>query len=457
MSSRPLRLAVVGHTNTGKTSLVRTLLRSSDFGQVADRGGTTRQVTSSALTADGEVLVELFDSPGLENAPELIDTLEQLSGQRHDGPERIAMLLDNEQLRQRFDHEARVLELMLDTDVALYVIDAREPVLEKYKDELDILGHCGKPIVAVLNFTATAASLESEWRDALARVRLHSVLAFDAVVRDPATETRLFEKLASLLDEFEPMIQRWLDHRRTEELQRDHAALTAIAEMLIDLAAYREHAPEAGQETAWETMQQRARQREQACVDTLLDLYRFGREDRIDDDLPLSGGRWEDDLFDTETLKHYGIRTGTWTGIGAGAGAAVDVGTGGLTLGTGTLAGALIGTSAGLARSFGQRIKARVRGEVQMMIDEATLRLLASRQVELHAALVRRGHASQTPVHATDHDLWKDRRLPRVLAQARHHPEWSSLASGLRISEERNRGVEALVRQLECVRDELKL
>jgi hypothetical protein len=82
---------------TGKTSLVRTLLRSGDFGQVADRGGTTRQVTSSSLTAADEVLVELFDSPGLENAPELIDTLELLSGQRHDGPERIAMLLTQEQ------------------------------------------------------------------------------------------------------------------------------------------------------------------------------------------------------------------------------------------------------------------------------------------------------------------------------------------------------------------------
>jgi len=54
VSLKPLKLAVVGHTNTGKTSLVRTLLRSGEFGQVADRGGTTRQVTSSTLSVDGE-------------------------------------------------------------------------------------------------------------------------------------------------------------------------------------------------------------------------------------------------------------------------------------------------------------------------------------------------------------------------------------------------------------------
>jgi hypothetical protein len=73
---------------------------------------------------------------------------------------------------------------------------------------------------AVLNFTASPASREAQWRAALARVRLHSVLAFDAVVRDPATETRLFEKLASLLDDFAPLIERWLEHRRTEEGER---------------------------------------------------------------------------------------------------------------------------------------------------------------------------------------------------------------------------------------------
>ena len=453
MSDRTLKLAVVGHTNTGKTSLVRTLLRSRDFGQVDDRGGTTRQVTSSALRGEDEILIELFDSPGLENAPELMDTLESLPGTRHDGPERIAQLLADDSLRERFDHESRVLELVLEVDVALYVIDAREPVLEKYQDELDILGQCGKPIVAVLNFTASSASREAQWRDALSRVKLHSVLAFDAAVRDPATETRLFEKLASLLDDFVPLITRWLEHRRTEDAHRDRAAFDAIADLLIDLAAFRDSAPEARQEVAWEKMQQRARQREQACVDTLLDLYRFGREDREDDELPLTGGRWDDDLFDAETLRHYGIRTGTWTGIGAGAGAAVDVGTGGLTLGAGTLAGALVGTGAGLLRTFGRTLTARARGEVVLMIDEATLRLLASRQLELLDALIHRGHASQSPMRATSHDLWHNRRLPRVLRQARHYPEWSSLNSSHRGSDERARAVERLSQRLKQVRE----
>ena len=34
--SDPIRIAVVGHTNAGKTSLLRTLTRRIDFGAVSD-------------------------------------------------------------------------------------------------------------------------------------------------------------------------------------------------------------------------------------------------------------------------------------------------------------------------------------------------------------------------------------------------------------------------------------
>jgi len=36
----PLKLAVVGHTNTGKTSLLRTLTRDVNFGEVSARPST---------------------------------------------------------------------------------------------------------------------------------------------------------------------------------------------------------------------------------------------------------------------------------------------------------------------------------------------------------------------------------------------------------------------------------
>src|SRR5699024_5052721 len=188
MSTQRLRIAVVGHTNTGKTSLVRTLTHNRAFGQVRDQAGTTRRVATAELVAASGARIELFDSPPLENAPELIDWLDQQPGARHHGPARLRRLLDAPDAVERTDHTAPVHEFILLVDVALYVIDAREPVLEKYQDELAILGLCARPIVAVLNFTASPDSRETQWREALARVQLHTVMAFDAAVREPATE-----------------------------------------------------------------------------------------------------------------------------------------------------------------------------------------------------------------------------------------------------------------------------
>src|SRR3546814_17168117 len=76
--SKPLKLAVVGHTNVGKTSLLRTLTRDVGFGEVSHRPSTTRHVEGARLSVDGEALMELYDTPGLEDAIALLDYLERL-------------------------------------------------------------------------------------------------------------------------------------------------------------------------------------------------------------------------------------------------------------------------------------------------------------------------------------------------------------------------------------------
>src|SRR5690606_29267267 len=137
----PIRLAVVGHTNVGKTSLLRTLTRDAGFGEVSHRPGTTRHVEGARLSLDGRAIVELYDTPGMEDAIALLEYLDSLvrPGERLDGPARIARFLDSSEARQRFEQEAKVLRQLLASDAGLYVLDAREPVLAKYRDELAIL------------------------------------------------------------------------------------------------------------------------------------------------------------------------------------------------------------------------------------------------------------------------------------------------------------------------------
>lgn len=421
MNHPHLHLAIVGHTNTGKTSLVRTLLHQAQFGRVDDRAGTTTTVTGEPLYVNDQAIMTLYDSPGLENAPALFDWLEARAGiQRHRGPARVQTLLDDANASARFNQESQVLGLVLGSDIALYVCDAREPVLEKYRDELSILGLCGRPIVVVLNFVASAHSQEAQWKKALAELGQHHVIAFDAMVRNPVTERRLFEQMRSLSDAFVPTVDVWLGKREREEADRLLAGVSAIGQLLVDVAAIQwvieRDEPMDG---ALKALQDQVRLREQVAVDVLLDLYRFGPEDYAEEPLNLSAGRWTDDLFDPATLKAYGIRAGRYIGTGAGIGAAFDVATGGLSLGTGTLLGAAMGAGISAVRQFGVGVADRVRGQVRLVVDQPTLRLLTWRQMELLRALRQRGHATQAPLSLPAKDRWSAQALPQALMNKR--------------------------------------
>src|SRR3546814_12776278 len=88
MNEPILKIAVVGHTNTGKTSLLRTLTRDSSFGDVADSPGTKRHVEGARLRLDGRPALEWFDTPGWDDSIALLEYLERLDepGARRDGP-----------------------------------------------------------------------------------------------------------------------------------------------------------------------------------------------------------------------------------------------------------------------------------------------------------------------------------------------------------------------------------
>ena len=453
--TEPLKLAVVGHTNVGKTSLLRTLTRDVGFGEVSHRPSTTRHVEGARLSVDGQALMELYDTPGLEDAIALLDYLERLDrpGERLDGLSRVERFLEGSEARQRFEQEAKVLRQLLASDAGLYVIDAREPVLAKYRDELEVLANCGKPLLPVLNFVASPTHREPQWREALARLGLHALVRFDSVAPPEDGERRLYESLALLLESARPALQRLIDDQQAQRLARQQAGKRLIAELLLDCAACRRSvvAEPAAEAAAIEALRQTVRQREQHCVDALLRLYAFRREDATAHDLPLLDGRWGDDLFNPETLRVLGVRVGSGVAAGAAAGAGVDLLMGGLTLGAAALAGAVAGGALQTARNYGSRLMGKFKGARELTVHDDVLRLLALRQQQLMVALDHRGHAAQGSVQldALDEQTWRKGKLPEPLLKARAHPRWSTLnPQGNSRLEERQEQVERLAQGL---------
>jgi small GTP-binding protein len=453
--TKALKLAVVGHTNVGKTSLLRTLTRDVGFGEVSHRPSTTRHVEGARLSVDGEALLELYDTPGLEDAIALLDYLERLDrpGERLDGPARLARFLDGSEARQRFEQEAKVLRQLLASDAGLYVIDAREPVLAKYRDELAVLSMCGRPLLPVLNFVSSSQHREQDWRDALARLGLHALVCFDSVAPPLDGERRLYDSLALLQEKARPQLQRLIDDHLAQRQLRKSSGARLIAELLLDCAACRRSvaAQAVLEQGAIRELHQTIRHREQRCVEALLRLYAFRQDDAKAGDLPLLDGRWGDDLFNPETLKQLGINIGGGMAAGAATGVGVDLLVGGITLGAAALIGAVLGGSAQTLRGYGARLKGKLKGQRELTVDDAVLRLLALRQQLLLQALEARGHAAVEAINlSTPQDTsWREGKLPEVLHKARAHPEWSSLNPGATLEDgERQEQVQQLAAEL---------
>ncbi|WP_122558330.1 DUF3482 domain-containing protein [Pseudomonas viridiflava] len=449
--SGPIKLAVVGHTNVGKTSLLRTLTGDVTFGEVSHRPSTTRHVEGARLSVDGQATVELYDTPGLEDAIALLDYLERLDrpGERLDGPARLARFLEGSEARQRFEQEAKVLRQLLDSNAGLYVIDAREPVLSKYRDELSVLASCGKPLLPVLNFVSVQQHREPEWREALSRLGLHALVRFDSVAPPEDGGRRLYESLALMLESARPQLERLIEDQEKQRQAKRHSAARLIAEMLIDCAACRrsvETTPDQ-EKQAIEALRQAVRQREQQCVEALLKLHAFRKDDVTASDLPLMDGRWGDDLFNPETLKLMGVRVGGGVAAGAAAGAGVDLMVGGVTLGAAALVGAIAGGALLTARSYGGRLLGKLKGHRELTVDDAVLRLLALRQRQLMLALGVRGHAAINSIELTtpQDKTWRKGKLPEPLSRSRAHPQWSSLNPRARLNQaERQEAIDEL-------------
>lgn len=427
-STAPIRVAVVGHTNAGKTSLMRTLLRDSHFGDVADAPGTTRHVEAAALLADGQPRILLVDTPGLEDSVGLMGLLEDLSRAEGDsGPDLLMRFLEQRDRWPEYAQEAKVLSQLLGNDLYFYVLDVREPLLARYRDELRLLALGARPVIPVLNFTAQPRALTQEWIALLARHGLHATVLFDNVVYRFEDEKRLLQKMQSLLSTQYDHLQQLIDTRQRAWHQQIREASRAIAETLIRVAAQRVPASqeEAALQRAHEQLQTEARHADRLGQDQVLGCFGFNRDDVRLSVLPVIREAWSRDLFDRDQLRRFGLEAGGDAAKGAALGAGIDLAVGGLSLGAASALGAAVGLLWRTGKRYGDELTRRFRQEQWLCVDGATLGHLWSRQLGLLRALLQRGHATTRASEITD----SPQMLPPVAGEwwkrIRSNPDWA--------------------------------
>lgn len=425
----PVRLAIVGHTNTGKTSLIRTLLRDENFGEINDEAGTTRYVEKTSIYAEDREVLTLFDTPGFEDSSALLGLLEQIGSSIdvHTPMDVLHHFLQQSEQHPDFIQEAKVIRQAIHSDVLLYIIDVREPLLGKYRDEVEILNKTGKPILPVFNFIAGNNDGLERWRAQMARYNLHAALEFDSVAFSFEAEKRLYQKLQSLLESRYESLQSLIDYRQTVWQKLTHAAVKRILKMLIEVVSYRMEVDATRGAAAEEiaTMQDYVRNVESKALSDMLKIFAFTQVDVDLQQLPVKDGEWTLDIFSPHALKEFGQTAGASALKGATAGAGIDLMVGGMSLGAAAALGAILGAGFSTVKRYQRELKAAFSGNKWLGVNDETINVLYLRQRDLLHTLTHRGHAAQGKLQLGKNTLY---RLPKgwsgFVDTIRHHPEW---------------------------------
>jgi Domain of unknown function (DUF3482)/50S ribosome-binding GTPase len=358
--ARRLVLALISHTNVGKTTLARTLLRR-DVGEVLDQAHVTDATEGFLLyeSPRGDQVV-LSDNPGFGDSARLLRRLRGL-------PDPLAWLVgqvwDRFAERPLFCSQQAIRHVREQADVVLYLVNASEdPAAAGYlAPELELLAWVRRPVVLLLNQTGAPASPEARARD-IARWRefasqqpcVGDVLALDAFTRCWVQEGVLYDALRLLVPEdrrdlLDELLAAW----RSERLAALGASATALADLLAVAITDAEPLGAGGRRELRRAADALARRLADAVAtanERLIALH--GLEGEAAEALRV-------ELSDvTAPAQTPAWQRSFWGGVLGGAlgGLAADVATGGLSLGGGALVGALLGAAGGRGLAYGMEL-----------------------------------------------------------------------------------------------------
>lgn len=397
-------LSLISHTNNGKTTLARTLLRE-DIGEVRDAPHVTLFNNAHTLLEDAGSLLRLWDTPGFGDSARL---LKRLKRERNPVLWFLTQTWDRIMDRQLWCSQQALKNVREDADVVLYLVNAAEPPdAAAYLDsEMEMLAWVNKPVVVLLNQTGPPQPPEMEageidaWRGYLAKYKLvRQVLTLDAFARCWVHEDKLMHTLAPLMEgskiaTFQQIKKSW--HQRNLDIFHRSARLLSeqLTAALMDGVEVRS-------ETLLERMgwQREELNREYSEARQKLASQLADRVEQTTNKLievhGLSGAAEKD--LSQAARDHFhlpqGVNESIWGVLGSFAGGAMggliaDLKLGGLTFGGGALIGGLtagVGAYA-LIRSYNlvRGNDHRLRWSREHFREQVKLALLAYLAVSHH-------------------------------------------------------------------------
>jgi hypothetical protein len=367
-------LSLISHTNAGKTTLARTLLRR-DIGEVRDEPHVTTISEAHTLIETGSARLLLWDTPGFGDSVRLLKRL------RHEA-DPIGWFLhqvwDRVVNRALWCSQEAVRNVREEADVVLYLVNAaEEPGTAAYVEpELELLSWMDRPVLVLLNQVGPdgGGALLERWRRHLDTVEVVSdVVSLDAFSRAWVEESVLLHRVIDLLEgdkraAMDRLVAAWnMRNLRVFEQSID-AMAHFVAEVATDrdpigtdarpgsrmLGAIRDLTQLSGidRQRAMRALFDRLQAATGRLMDRLIHLHELSGESRMRveqrlEDFAVSGSR---EINATTGAVAGGLVSGALSGLGA------DILTGGLTFGGGAVLGALLGAVGGYALGGAYRL-----------------------------------------------------------------------------------------------------
>jgi hypothetical protein len=449
-----VQLALVSHTNNGKTTLTRTLL-GADVGEVRDAAHVTIFSEAHTLikTTEGDAL-QLWDTPGFGDSVRLLKRLGM-----SDNPIGwfLREVLDRYRDRTFWLGQHALRTARDAADVVLYLVNASEsPQDAGYLDaEMQILAWLGKPVLVLLNQVGTprpAAQEHAEralWRTALDKYPLvRDVLPLDACARCWMHERVFYEAVAALLPaEKLTGYRRLLAVWRTNNLNRFDQAMHLTAVQLTGAAHEREEV-EANDKSLMRSALQavgigrNAQQRRQDRAMQAL-VTRFERGIAQTTAALLALYKLDPGAaaaINTRVRDHFVVRTpidAAQAGLlgaivsGATSGLTAEILSGGLTAGLGALIGGVVGavTFSGAARGYNATTD---RNAPSVAFTEPFLRSLVVASVLRYLAIIHFGRGRGQFIESEAPRFWQEHVEQEVaLREATLSQLWEVVRDGI--------------------------
>jgi GTPase Era involved in 16S rRNA processing len=345
-------LAIMGHPNAGKSSVVATLTENDRIA-IDKRAGTTTTSNEYPVIIDGRTVMVFIDTPGFQNPSDILEWFQAHPEQR----DLAAAFLAAHGHDPLFSHDCALLRPVADGASIILVVDGSKRIKEKDRTEMELLRLSGRPRMAILNNLTNITKHMPAWQDALNK-SFNSVREFNAHRATYAERIALLNALKSIDQRWEPMLDETVRAFERDWARRIEQSAATITHLLRDTLVYKttrvvkvgdlgsDTERQAIQQQLTEAFQNGLRKLEKQAQQQIRAHFRHHVWDVPPDSL------LSKDLFSAEVGQALGLTQRQLALAGAAAGAAtggvLDLSLGGLSFGTGALIGGVVGGALGV-------------------------------------------------------------------------------------------------------------